>query len=178
SRSCADSSPRTTHEWCAVMAAGGRSVSEGSSVGRCETSDARDERANGMPPGRERMARPHHRRTRAGRSLARSKRAASMKFVTSELPPDARKGRVVPEVAVERGEPDVDPGGHVTEGVIRDEAAAEEEDQTDENVERLARGEIEHREEDPEEEERRAEVLFEDHDEHRDEPHADDREEV
>ena len=64
------------------------------------------------------------------------------------------------------------------EHAVREKTAREQKDDPDEHVEELPRREIQHREEDPKEEERRAEVLLEDHDEHRDEPHADDRQEV
>jgi hypothetical protein len=69
------------------MAAGGYLTSEGSSGGTPVTVNARDERANGMPPGRERTQLDRHRRTLAVMSLTRSSRAQSMKFVTSDEPP-------------------------------------------------------------------------------------------
>jgi hypothetical protein len=66
----------------------------------------------------------------------------------------------------------------VRERVVRDEAAADQEHQADRDVEGLARREVQHREEDPEEEQRGPEVLFEHHDEHGHEPHRDDRQQV
>src|SRR5207302_1069825 len=53
-----------------------------------------------------------------------------------------------------------------------------EENHADERVEGFARGEVQHREEDPEEQERRTDVLPEDHHQHRHAPHGDDRHEV
>ena len=69
------------------MGAGGRPVSEGSSGGPATVSNARDERANGMPTSPNRTHPDPHRRTRAVMSLTRSNRAASMKFVISDEPP-------------------------------------------------------------------------------------------
>ena len=66
----------------------------------------------------------------------------------------------------------------MTEELIRDEPADEQQGQAKDGIEALAGREEEHGQEDPEEEGGRADVFFEDHDEHGDPPHRDDRHEV
>src|SRR5207249_9591619 len=82
------------------------------------------------------------------------------------------------QVFIERPKPGVDAGLHVSEELIGDDAAEDQEPESDDRVEGLPRREKKHCEKDPEEQHRRTHVLFEDHHEHRDAPHGDDGYEI
>src|SRR5207247_3388865 len=72
--------------------------------------------------------------------------------------------RAEAEVFVEWPKPCVDARLNVTEELIRDEPADEQQGQAKDGIETLAGREEEHGQEDPEEEGGRADVFFEDHD--------------
>ena len=78
----------------------------------------------------------------------------------------------------ERVEPDVDAVADVVEQLGHQRAAQHEQDQPDDHQADPARGDVEHRQEDAEEQERGAEVALDDHDAEGDRPHRDHRGEV
>ena len=73
----------------------------------------------------------------------------------------AAAGRVLPGI-----EPDVHPGLHVGEDVVKQRRSGKEEGQAHQNVEGAPRGHVQDRQERPEEQQAGAQVLHEDHQDH------------